>query len=98
MYLYVLVAFLILSLNTKAATINVTPSDYVTALESELIGAASGTEGFYLNEIYVYADKKIVNDTEPPVLISFVPANGSSNALAKGSIILTFDKKVKAST
>lgn len=65
---------------------------------SELIGAALGTEGFYLAEIYVYAEKAVVNDTQAPVLVSSVPANGSSTASANGSIVLTFNEKVKTGT
>jgi pectin methylesterase-like acyl-CoA thioesterase len=63
---------------------------------SELLGAASGTEGYYLAEVYVYAEKVALNDTTPPVLISSVPAAGSKTASANGSIVLTFDEKIKA--
>lgn len=65
---------------------------------SELLGAASGTEGYYLAEVYVYAEKIAVNDTTPPVLISSVPASGSKTASANGAIVLTFDEKVKTGT
>lgn len=65
---------------------------------SELIGTpnSTDTEGFYLANVVVYAD--IVQTTDPvaPELLSTVPANNTNTASANGSIVLTFNKRVKA--
>lgn len=56
----------------------------------------SGTEGFYLANVFIYADCVPVKDTIPPVLLSTAPAADSNNAGASGNIILYFNEKVKA--
>ena len=65
---------------------------------SELLGSAKDgdTEGFYLADIVVYADKQVVNDTEAPLLLSSSPAAGSTSASARGNVVLTFNERVKA--
>lgn len=67
---------------------------------SEFMGSAKDgdTEGFYLADIVVYADRESINDTEAPVLLGSSPADGSNTASAKGSFILTFNERVKAGT
>ncbi|MDR0833237.1 MAG: Ig-like domain-containing protein [Candidatus Symbiothrix sp.] len=56
----------------------------------------TGNDGTALTNIFVFADKVIVNDTDAPVFISSNPAEGSSTASANGSIVLTFNEKVQA--
>lgn len=56
----------------------------------------SGNDGTALTNVFVFADKTIVDDTENPILLSSVPAAASTNASASGSITLVFDEKVKA--
>ncbi|MDL2241831.1 pectinesterase family protein [Bacteroidales bacterium OttesenSCG-928-L03] len=65
---------------------------------SELLGSAKAgdTEGFYLANVIIYAEIEEAEDPIAPALISSIPAPGSSTASATGSIILNFDKKVKA--
>lgn len=65
---------------------------------SALLGTPrdNDTEGFYLADIVVYADKENINDTEAPVLLSSAPAEGSTNASARGNFILSFNERVKA--
>ncbi|MDP4271843.1 MAG: pectinesterase family protein, partial [Bacteroidota bacterium] len=65
---------------------------------SPLLGNAADIDGTTLTNIYVYADKAVVNDVTAPTLISTVPAEGATNASANGSIVLTFDEKLKAGT
>lgn len=72
---------------------------WIPDLSSELLGqpADDATEGFYLANLFVYADPNDA-DPEPPVLLSTTPVEGSSTASANGTITFTFDKKVKAGT
>lgn len=68
--------------------------------DSDLLGtpASNATEGFYLANIFVFAESNVVDDPNPPVLLSTIPSEGSSTASANGSIVLKFDKRVKAGT
>ena len=58
----------------------------------------TGNDGTALTNIYVFADKEIIPDNDPPVFISSVPAEGATNASVNGTITLTFDEKLKAGT
>lgn len=60
--------------------------------------ATGTTEGFYLANVFVFAETNVPNDTIAPILISTVPTAGSSTASANGVITLTFNKRVKAGT
>lgn len=62
---------------------------------SELIGVSSDYDGTSVAEIYVLADAGSLAE-EQATLVSSNPANGSANASRNGSIILNFDKKIKA--
>ena len=61
-----------------------------------VLGSATDVDGSAITNVYVFADKKAINDVTPPILVSSVPAENSTNASANGSIILTFDEQVKA--
>lgn len=65
---------------------------------TELLGSSSGsdTEGFYLADVFVYADEMHVDDFTAPQLLSTTPAQNSNTASANGNIVLTFDEKVQA--
>ena len=67
---------------------------------TELLGTPSSTdtEGFYLADVFIYADEIHVDDVTAPVLISTTPVAESNTASAKGNIVLTFDEKVQAGT
>lgn len=63
-----------------------------------LLGNATDVDGTAIANIFVYADKDPGADTIPPVLVSTVPTENSATASANGSIILTFDERVKLGT
>lgn len=71
---------------------------WIPDLNSELLGqpADGATEGFYLANLFVYADEAYVEDHNAPVLLGTSPVEGSSAASANGTIIFTFNEKVKA--
>ncbi len=58
-------------------------------------GTKSDNDGICIADIYILGTAKLINDGKAPVLLSSVPANGSTNASANGKIVLTFDEKVK---
>jgi pectin methylesterase-like acyl-CoA thioesterase len=61
-------------------------------------GSHSGTEGFYLADVIIFADQTAADDTEAPQLVSSSPAEGSTTASARGNIVLSFNERVKAGT
>lgn len=69
---------------------------WIADTNSELIGNDGDNDGTAITNIFVFADKAVVNDTVPPVLLSTVPTEGSTNATSNGSIVLTFNEKMKA--
>jgi pectin methylesterase-like acyl-CoA thioesterase len=71
---------------------------WVADTTSPILGLATDNDGMALTNIYVFADKVVVNDVTAPTLISSVPVEGSTNASANGSIVLTFDEKMIAGT
>lgn len=62
---------------------------------SPLVGVTSNYDGTSIAEIFVLADKDINNDDIAPRLVNSIPADKSTGASATGSIVLTFDEKVK---
>lgn len=58
-------------------------------------GSETDYDGLCIAELYILADRESANDDVPPVLVSTIPANNSADASATGSIILTFDEKIK---
>jgi pectin methylesterase-like acyl-CoA thioesterase len=60
--------------------------------------SSGSTEGFYLANVFVFAETQVVYDVLAPTLISSVPAAGSATASANGVITLTFSERVKAGT
>ncbi len=67
-------------------------------LDGNASNPGSDVEGIAYTNVFVYADKEIVNDTDAPELISSVPAAGSATATVNGSVVLTFNERVKAGT
>jgi pectin methylesterase-like acyl-CoA thioesterase len=61
---------------------------------STVIGSSSTVDGLGLTDIFVTADKENVYDPIAPKLVSSIPASGSTDASATGSIVMTFDKKL----
>lgn len=62
---------------------------------SSVVGTTSDNDGTSITAIYVMGTDSIYNDGKAPVLLSSVPAAGSTGASASGKIVLTYDKKVK---
>jgi len=60
--------------------------------------ATGSTEGFYLANVFIFAEVAQVNDVVAPQLVSTVPGLNSSTASANGVITLTFNERVKAGT
>lgn len=63
---------------------------------SELVGSESNLDGTAVAEIFVLADRNIVDDGEAPKLVSTLPADKAKDVTANGSVILTFNEKVVA--
>lgn len=63
--------------------------------ESELVGAETDYDGLAISDIFVTADQGALAD-EVATLVSSNPATGATGVSANGSIVLTFDKKIKA--
>ncbi|MBQ7512330.1 MAG: Ig-like domain-containing protein [Prevotella sp.] len=64
---------------------------------SDLIGVTSDYDGTSIAEIFVLADATGAAD-EQATLVSSNPEQGATGVSANGSVILTFDNKVKAGT
>ena len=64
----------------------------------ELVGAETDYDGLSIGDIFVLAESEQANDQTAPVLVSSNPANGATGASATGSIVLTFDERIKAGT
>jgi len=62
---------------------------------AELVGNATDYDGLAISDIFVTADAGTLAEEEA-VLVSSNPENGAQGVSANGSIILTFDKKIKA--
>lgn len=62
---------------------------------SNVDGAASANDGNTLAMFFITGTPKLVDDGKAPVLVSTVPADGSTGASASGKIVLTFDERVK---
>ncbi|MCH5347596.1 MAG: Ig-like domain-containing protein [Muribaculaceae bacterium] len=62
---------------------------------SAMVGAAGDYDGLAIAEVFILADSDLVDDNVAPKLVTSIPANGSTGASATGSIILTFDEKIR---
>ncbi len=62
---------------------------------SNVDGAASANDGNTLAMFFITGTPKLVDDGMAPVLVTTVPADGSTGASATGKIVLTFDERVK---
>ncbi|MBD5253972.1 MAG: pectin esterase [Bacteroides sp.] len=68
---------------------------FISDKTSTVAGSSSSNDGIALGETYIIGNKELINDGTAPVLVSFVPEEGNSNASINGKIVLTFDEKVK---
>ena len=64
----------------------------------ELIGSASDYDGLSIGDIFVTGESEQANDKVAPVLVSSNPTSGATGASATGSIVLTFDERIKIGT
>ncbi|MBQ4392351.1 MAG: Ig-like domain-containing protein [Prevotella sp.] len=60
-----------------------------------LVGASSDYDGLAISDVFITAEAGSLADEEA-VLVSSNPEQGANGVSANGSIILTFDKKIKA--
>jgi len=63
---------------------------------SDLVGVTGNYDGLCIGDIYVMGESDASSDETAPVLVSSNPSNGATGVSANGSIILTFDEKIKA--
>ncbi len=63
--------------------------------QSAVDGSKSVNDGNTLAMLFVTGTKKLIDDGKAPVLVSVVPAQGSTGASASGKIILSFDERVQ---
>jgi len=71
---------------------------WIADTSSPILGNSTDNDGTAFTNIFVFAEKVIVNDSDIPVLISTVPAASSTTATTNGSVVLTFNEKVKLGT
>ena len=64
--------------------------------ESGKVGVASTNDGLTLGEVYVLGESSAASDDTAPILVSSNPENNATGVSATGSIILSFDEKIKA--
>ncbi len=65
---------------------------------SPLVGNATDYDGLAIAEIFVLANKDAADDNTAPSIVNVIPADGETGASATGSIIVTFDEKIKLGT
>jgi pectin methylesterase-like acyl-CoA thioesterase len=58
----------------------------------------TNNDGTAVTNIYAFADKVITEDHDAPLLVSSIPVDKSATASITGSVVLTFNEKVKAGT
>ena len=68
---------------------------FIPDYESNIDGTTSDNDGTTITNIFVFGEKKLVDDGKAPVFVSSVPTDGGTGASATGKIVLNFDEKVK---
>ncbi len=63
--------------------------------EAPLHGNETDYDGLAITDVFVLASPDAADDTTAPVLLTSIPAEGSTGASISGSVVLTFDEKVK---
>ncbi len=69
---------------------------WIADTTSPILTEGTGNDGTAITNVFVFADKDVPADTDAPVFISSVPASESATATTTGSVILTFNEKLKA--
>lgn len=62
----------------------------------ELVGNETDYDGLSIGDIFVLGESDQANDQVAPKLVNSNPAHGATGASATGSIVLTFDERIKA--
>lgn len=62
----------------------------------ELVGNSSDYDGLSIGDIFVMGESEQVNDQVAPALVGSNPENNATGASATGSIVLTFNERIKA--
>lgn len=68
---------------------------WVADSTAAMTGVANDYDGTTIGDIFVLADAASASDTTAPVLVSSNPSDGGTGVSASGSIVLSFDEKVK---
>ena len=63
--------------------------------DSELIGNATDYDGLAITDVFVLGTVSRGIDSNPPVLTSAIPADNATGASVHGSVVLTFDEKIR---
>ena len=71
---------------------------WIADTTSPILNQGTDNDGTAITNIYVFADKDVPADNDAPLFVSAVPASGSSTATTTGSIVITFNEKVKVGT
>lgn len=62
----------------------------------ELTGVTGDYDGLTIGDIFVLGESEQTNDEVAPVLMNSNPENNATGTSANGSIVLTFDERIKA--
>lgn len=84
------------ALPTEAAGQRLVWVRFMPDYSSPLVGSTGDYDGLAIAELFVLADKEIIDDKTAPVLLASLPGDQAIGASANGSVILTFDEKVMA--
>ncbi len=68
---------------------------WIADKSSEIKGTSSNNDGNAMGATYITGTPQLVNDGTAPVLLSYIPAEGTDNASISGKVVLNFDEKVK---
>lgn len=68
---------------------------WIADKNSTVAGTDSKNDGAALGASFIIGTEKLIDDGKAPVLVSFIPEEGSTSASINGKIVLTFDEKVK---
>ena len=68
---------------------------FIPDYTSNIDGTESDNDGTTITNIFIFGEKKIVDDGVAPVFVSSVPTNNATGASATGKIVLNFDEKIK---
>ena len=68
---------------------------FIPDYTSQIDGTESNNDGTTITNIFIFGEKKIVDDGVAPKFVSSVPANDATGASATGKIVVNFDEKVK---